>query len=237
MAAIPSNSRSKGSGVGDGFLSGACGGACAGQWPSLQRYERISCFRSTAVWHAGMSQICCGAAVGKTRGSPCLGGYKINGPMDGSHAALSGIGEMVPQPPHMIGRTNAAAKGEASSDSSGDVGLRQCHRLRDAVAQRKLARKGRRKGAARPVGMPVVVSGGGVGEIAAVLILQVIDCVTVAMTALDQDPLRTATKEEIGEHRRGVSGERSVSAAASSRLGVIIVAYGNNRVRSAPSAA
>jgi hypothetical protein len=36
-----------------------------------------------------MSQIFCGAAAGKTRGSPCLGGYKINGPMEGSHAALS----------------------------------------------------------------------------------------------------------------------------------------------------
>jgi hypothetical protein len=50
---------------------------------------RIYCFPLTAVWNAGMSQIFCGAAVGKTRGSPCLGGYKINGPMDGSHAALS----------------------------------------------------------------------------------------------------------------------------------------------------
>jgi hypothetical protein len=50
---------------------------------------RIYCFPLTAVWNAGMSQIFCGAAAGKTRGSPCLGGYKINGPMEGSHAALS----------------------------------------------------------------------------------------------------------------------------------------------------
>jgi hypothetical protein len=50
---------------------------------------RISCFPLTAVWNAGMNQIFCVAAAGKTRGSPCLGGYKINGPMEGSHAALS----------------------------------------------------------------------------------------------------------------------------------------------------
>jgi hypothetical protein len=50
---------------------------------------RIYCFPLTAVWNAGMSQSFCGAAAGKTRGSPCLGGYKINGPMEGSHAALS----------------------------------------------------------------------------------------------------------------------------------------------------
>ena len=70
--------------------------------------------------------------------------------------------------------------GEASSDGSGDVGLRQRHRLRDAVAQGKLAGEGRRKRAASPVGMPVVISSGGVGEIAAVGVLQVIDRVTVA---------------------------------------------------------
>ena len=51
---------------------------------------RIYCFPLTAVWNAGMSQIFCGAAVGKTRGSPCLGGYKINGPIDGS-ARLHGL--------------------------------------------------------------------------------------------------------------------------------------------------
>jgi hypothetical protein len=49
----------------------------------------ICCFPLTAFWNAGLSQISCGAAVGKTRGSPCLGGYKINGATDGSHAALS----------------------------------------------------------------------------------------------------------------------------------------------------
>jgi hypothetical protein len=55
----------------------------------LSQLVRVSCFPSTAVLNAGMSQSYCGAAVGKTRGSPCLGGYKINGRMDGSHAALS----------------------------------------------------------------------------------------------------------------------------------------------------
>ncbi|MCE3275882.1 MAG: hypothetical protein K0R13_1737 [Propionibacteriaceae bacterium] len=55
----------------------------------LWQLVRVSCFPSTAVLNAGMSQSYCGAAVGKTRGSPCLGGYKINGRMDGSHAALS----------------------------------------------------------------------------------------------------------------------------------------------------
>ena len=54
-----------------------------------------------------MSQIFCGAAVGKTRGSPCLGGYKINGPMDGSHAALSLDLRDAPSPPqtHLRGST------------------------------------------------------------------------------------------------------------------------------------
>ena len=105
-----------------------------------------------------------------------------------------GIGEVVPQPPHMICRTDTAAKGEACSDGSGDVGLRQRHGLRDAVAQRKLACEGRRKSAARSVAMPVVVSRRSVGEIATVLVLQVVDRVADAMTALDQDPLRTATE-------------------------------------------
>jgi hypothetical protein len=68
---------------------------------------RIYCFPLTAVWNAGMSQIFCGAAVGKTRGSPCLGGYKINGPIDGSHAALSLDLRDAPSPPqtHLRGST------------------------------------------------------------------------------------------------------------------------------------
>jgi len=57
---------------------------------------RIYCFPRTAVWNAGMSQIGCGAAAGKTRASPWLRGYKINRPMDGSHAALSMDREMLP---------------------------------------------------------------------------------------------------------------------------------------------
>ena len=88
---------------------------------------RIYCFPLTAVWNAGMSQIFCGAAVGKTRGSPCLRGYKINRSMDGSHAALSLDREMLPQPPQMVCGANASAKREAASDGSGDVGLRQRH--------------------------------------------------------------------------------------------------------------
>jgi hypothetical protein len=67
----------------------------------LWQLVRVSCFPSTAVLNAGMSQSCCGAAVGKTRGSPCLGGYKINRRMDGSHAALSWIGEALPATPQL----------------------------------------------------------------------------------------------------------------------------------------
>ena len=76
-------------GDGDGSSGGGCQIAWPEQRPVLQPLVRVSCFPSTAVLHAGMSQSCCGAAVGKTRGSPCLGDYKINGRMDGSHAALS----------------------------------------------------------------------------------------------------------------------------------------------------
>jgi hypothetical protein len=70
---------------------------------------RIYCFPLTAVWNAGMSQIFCGAAVGKTRGSPCFGGYKINGPIDGSHAALSLDLRDAPSPPqtHLRGSTGS----------------------------------------------------------------------------------------------------------------------------------
>ena len=84
----------------------------------------------------------------------------------------AGSARRLPPLPNMICRTNAAAEGETSSDGPSDVGLCQRHRLRDAVAQRKLAGEGRRKSAARPVGMPVVVSGRGVGEMLAIAFIR-----------------------------------------------------------------
>ena len=78
----------------------------------------------------------------------------------------------------MICRANAAAECETSGNCSGDVGLRQRHRLWDAVTQCKLASKGRGKSAAGPVSMPVVVSSGGVGEVLALLARQIVDRVT-----------------------------------------------------------
>jgi hypothetical protein len=44
--------------------------------------------------------------------------------MGGSHAALRGIGKMVPQLPKMIRRANAAAECETSGNGSSDIGLR-----------------------------------------------------------------------------------------------------------------
>jgi hypothetical protein len=80
-------------------VGGWCRIAYPAHWRELQLVVRIFCFPLTAVLNAGMSQIFCGAAVGKTRGSPCLGGYKINGPIDGSHAALSLDLRDAPAPP------------------------------------------------------------------------------------------------------------------------------------------
>ena len=47
--------------------------------------------------------------------------------------------QVVPQPPQMICRTDAAAEREAGCDGSGDIGLRERHRLRDVSATCKLA--------------------------------------------------------------------------------------------------
>jgi hypothetical protein len=38
----------------------------------LQQLLSISSFRSTVISRAGTIQNCCGTAVGKTHGSPCL---------------------------------------------------------------------------------------------------------------------------------------------------------------------
>src|SRR4029450_10616327 len=126
--------------------------------------------------------------------------------MGGSHAALRGIGKMVPQLPQVICRANAAAECETSCNGTGYVGLRQRHRLRDPVTQCKLASKGRGESAAGPVSMPVVVPSGGIAEVLAFLTLQVVDRVTLPVPALDQNPLWAAIQQKVGEHwRRGCS--------------------------------
>jgi hypothetical protein len=42
----------------------------AGMHSPVPQPQRISCYRSTAISRAGLNQICCGTAVGKTHGSP-----------------------------------------------------------------------------------------------------------------------------------------------------------------------
>jgi hypothetical protein len=58
--------------VADDSVSG-CYRTGAGCHPLVpQPQTGISYFRSTAISRAGLNQICCGTAVGKTRESPCL---------------------------------------------------------------------------------------------------------------------------------------------------------------------
>jgi hypothetical protein len=99
--------------------------------------------------------------MGKTRGSPCLRGYKSISATDWSHAeaqpnrwteplgppsALSltnggslSFRQLVAELPQMICRPNATAKGKTCGDGAGYVRLSQRHRLRHSVAQGQLA--------------------------------------------------------------------------------------------------
>jgi hypothetical protein len=81
-------------------VTGFCASAAAGHWVEPQRQMSISWFRSTAVSRAGLHQSCYGTAMRKTRGSPCLRGYKSDSAMDWSHAEAQPNHWAQPSAPH-----------------------------------------------------------------------------------------------------------------------------------------
>ena len=121
--------------------------------------------------------------------------------------------------PAVVDRADARAEREAGRDRAGDVVLRRRRRLRHGPP-RPAAPRSRREGAARAVGVPVVVAGRAQPVLLGAVREQV-HGVPGQMAALDQRPPRPEASDRRGRPRIPASSSTRtpVSWATSSRFG------------------